>query len=107
MMAEFATSGMGVSEFSSVRGISRSTIHRYLRQQREQNEGNGARPQFLAVKLKATHGRSPRDSGELVLALNSGYKIEIGRGFDAVTLERLLSILVCWFSVKWREGVPC
>jgi transposase-like protein len=93
IMAEFASGGMPASEFCHRHGISRSTIHRYLRKQREQNQGNGAHGQFLAVELRPARANSPANSGGLTVGLANGQKIEVGRGFDGSTLERLLNIL--------------
>jgi hypothetical protein len=93
MVAEFATSGMQQSEFCRTRGISRSTLDRYLRKQRMQNQGNGTSTRFVAVELKTAHGSLSGNSGGLVVALKSGRKIEVHRGFDVPTLERLVGVL--------------
>src|SRR5215469_7950448 len=90
IVAEFATSGRQQSDFCRTRGISRSTLDRYLRKQRMQSQGNGTSTQLLAVELKTAHGSN---SGGLVLALQNGRKIEVHRGFDVPTLERLVSTL--------------
>ena len=94
IVAEFASSGMQQSDFCRTRGISRSTLDRYLRKQRMQNPGHGTSTQLLAVELKTAHGSLAGNSGGLVVALKSGRrKIEVHRGFDVSTLERLVSIL--------------
>jgi hypothetical protein len=91
IVAEFATSGMEQIEFCRSRGISRSTLHRHLNQQRTQQSGAGNR--LLAVEVRAQNGSSAGNSGGLVVALRSGHRIEVNRGFDAATLERLLTVL--------------
>ena len=48
---------------------------------------------MLAVEVRAGSGGSAGHSGGLVVALRSGRRIEVNRGFDAVTLERLLTVL--------------
>ena len=93
ILAEFATGGMQQSDFCRTRGISRSALDRYLRKQRMQNQGNGTSTRFVAVELKTAHGSLSGNSGGLVVALKSGRKIEVHRGFDVPTLERLVSIL--------------
>ena len=93
MVAEFATSGMQASEFCRSRGISRSTLDRHLRKQRAQDQGGRAGHRFLAVEVRAGNGSSAGNSGGLVMALSSGRRIEVNRGFDAATLERLLMVL--------------
>jgi hypothetical protein len=93
IVAEFATSGMQQIEFCRSRGISRSTLDRHLRKQRAQDQGSRAGNRLLAVEIKAGSGSWAGNSGGLVVALTSGRRIEVNRGFDAVTLERLLMVL--------------
>jgi hypothetical protein len=93
IVAEFATSGMQQSEFCRSRGISRSTLDRHLRKQRVQDQGSRAGNRLLAVEVRAGSGSSVGNSGGLVVALTSGHRIEVNRGFDAATLERLLMVL--------------
>jgi hypothetical protein len=57
--------------------------------------------QSKRVRFEGTHllwGRREGDgpgaaSSELVVALTSGRRIEVNRGFDGATLERLLAVL--------------
>jgi hypothetical protein len=93
MVAEFGTSGMQVSEFCRLRGISRSSLDRHLRKQRARDRGIRASHRLLAVEVRAGSENSAGNSGGLVLALSSGRRIEVNRGFDAATLERLLMVL--------------
>jgi hypothetical protein len=93
IMSEFATSGMPQSEFCGSRGISRSTLDRHLRKQRAQEQGNRAGNRLLAVEVKTASGSSASTSSGLVVGLTSGRRIEVNRGFDAATLERLLTML--------------
>ena len=93
MVAEFASSGMQASEFCRSRGISRSTLDRHLRKQRAQDEGGRAGHRLVAVEVRAASGSSASNDGGLVVALASGRRIEVNRGFDAATLERVLMIL--------------
>jgi hypothetical protein len=93
IVAEFATSGMPQSEFCGSRGISRSTLDRHLRKQRAQDQGSRAGNRLLAVEIRAASGRPASSSSGLVVGLTSGRRIEVNRGFDAATLERLLTVL--------------
>ena len=94
IVAEFATSGMRPSVFWRSRGISRSTLDLHLRKQRAQDQGIGAGNRLLAVEVRAASGHSAgHHGGGLVVALGNGSKIEVNRGFDAATLERLLTVL--------------
>jgi len=93
IVAEFATSGMPQSEFCDSRGISRSTLDRHLRKQRAQDQGSRAGNRLLAVEIRTASGRSASTSSGLVVGLSSGRRIEVNPGFDAATLERLLTVL--------------
>ena len=93
IVAEFPTSGMEQIEFCRSRGISRSTLHRHLSKQRTQSQGSGAGNRLLAVEVRAARGSTSGNSGGLVVAFTSGRRIEVSRGFDAATLERLLTVL--------------
>ena len=93
IVAEFATSGMQPSEFCRSRGISRSSLDRYLRRQRVTVPGSGAGNRLLAVEIRTARGSSASNSSGLVVALTRGYRIEVNRGFDGGTLERLLTVL--------------
>ena len=93
IVAEFATSGMQQSEFCGRRGISRSTLDRHLRKQRAQDQGSRAGNLLLAVEIRTASGSSGSSSSGLVVGLTSGRRIEVNRGFDAATLERLLTVL--------------
>ena len=48
---------------------------------------------MLAVEIGIASGSSASTSSGLVLGLTSGCRIEVNRGFDAATLERLLTVL--------------
>lgn len=93
IVAEFATSGMEQIEFCRSRGISRSSLHRHLRKQRTQSQANGGGNRLLAVEVRTESGSTSGNSGGLVVALTSGRRIEVSRGFDAATLQCLLAVL--------------
>ena len=48
---------------------------------------------MLAVEIRTASGSSASTSSGLVVGLSSGRRIEVNRGFDAATLERLLTVL--------------
>src|SRR5260370_34428441 len=93
IVSEFATSGMPQSEFCSSRGISRSSLDRHLRKQRAQDQGSRAGNRLLAVEIRAESGRPASTSSGLVVGLTSGRRIEVNRGVDGATLDRLLTVL--------------
>jgi hypothetical protein len=93
IVSEFATSGMPQSGFCDSRGISRSTLDRHLRKQRAQDQGSRVGNRLLAVEIRTASGRPASSSSGLVVGLTSGRRVEVNRGFDAATLERLLTVL--------------
>lgn len=82
---------MEAIEFCQCRGISRSTLYRHLSKRTQSQAKAGNR--FLAVELRAASGSTSGNGGGLLVALSNGRKIEVSRGFDAATLERLLTVL--------------
>src|SRR5208282_665755 len=101
IVAEFATSGMQQGEFCGSRRISRSTLDRHLRKQRAQDQASRAGNRLLAVEIRTASGSSASSSSGLVVGLTSGRRIEVNRGFDGATLERLLTVLdKVWGDVR-------
>ena len=93
MAVEYEAGGMSREEFCHQHGLALSTLARYRRRQRrrEQGQDESAGPgRWLAVELSGAH---PADASGLAVVLAGGRRIEVGRGFDARTLERLLSLL--------------
>jgi hypothetical protein len=93
IVSDFASSGVPQSEFCGSRGISRSSLDRYLRKQRAQDQGSRAGNRLLAVEIRKASRSSASTSSGLVVALTSGRRIEVNRDFEAATLERLLTVL--------------
>ena len=90
MVAEYEVSGLSRLEFCREHGLAFSTLARY-RRRRKQGPGEGAGPsRWLAVELA---GSPQAGASGLALVLRSGRRIEVGRGFDAKTLEQLVHLL--------------
>ena len=73
LVAEYEASGLDRSAFCQQRGLSLSTLARYRRRQ----------GQTAAADEKRW----------LALEVSSGQRIEVSRGFDADTLQRLLAAM--------------
>jgi hypothetical protein len=95
LVAEFVSSGMPGIEFCRSRGLSRSTLYRHLKHQRSKPNPDpvSADTQLVRVELAGVNRSVASHSGGLAVVLASGRKIEVARGFDAFTLERLVSVL--------------
>lgn len=81
---------MSREEFCRTHGLALSTLARY-QGRREQGQVEGAGPRrWLAVELSGAH---PAGASGLAIVLTGGRRIEVGRGFDAQTLQQLVSLL--------------
>src|SRR5271157_958946 len=95
LVAEFESSGLIRSAFCQQRGLAVATLDKY-RQRVRSRQQSGGRP-FVPVEVVPLMRRdvdsvAGRD-GALVVELRSGRRIEVCRGFDAGTLERLVAVL--------------
>ena len=87
--AEYETSNLTQQEFSKLKSIPLKTLARYMARQRRE-KGDACRTgRWVAVEVA-----EPNDSGsELVVILAGGRRIEVKRGFDGETLQKLLAVL--------------
>ena len=77
-------------EFCQAHGLALSTLARYQRR-REPGQEEGAGPsRWLAVELSRAH---PAGASGLAVVLTGGRRIEVAHGFDAQTLQQLVSLL--------------
>lgn len=93
-MAEYEGSVLGGAAFCQQKGLSRSTLARYRKRQARTVRKAAEGKRWLAVEVSrsAAIGSGERGSG-LAVVLPSGQRIEVGRGFDADTLQRLLAVV--------------
>lgn len=95
LVAEFEASGLMRQEFCRERGLAIGTLDKYRRRLHGKGRSMGA--PMVAVEVvpspaREASGGSDQDSS-FVVESRSGRRIEVRRGFDAGTLERLLSVL--------------
>ena len=96
LVAEFASSGMRQNEFCRSRGLSLSTLARHLKKLRWKRKRKSTRAdcKLLGVELATRKPAAESESScELAVVVSGGRRIEVGSGFDAHTLERLVSAL--------------
>ena len=91
LVSEFLSSGISQDEFCHKRAISRSALYRYLKKHQHLEKPTMA-TELVRVEL-VDIGRSMNGGSGLAVVLRRGRKIEVGEGFDASTLERLLRVL--------------
>jgi len=94
LVAEFEASGLMRAAFCHARGLAVGTLDKYRR--RVQSKPQSRAGALLPVEVFSSpsrHADSETHDGELTVELRSGRRIEVRRGFDAETLERLLTVL--------------
>jgi predicted transcriptional regulator len=98
LVAEFASSGMGRSEFCQSRGLSFSTLDRHLKKLKNQPVSRRRRTRSREGKLvrvelaEAQPTRHPSGCS-LTVVVPGGRRVEVQPGFDLPTLERLINAL--------------
>ena len=92
LVAEHEASGLSRRAFCRDQGLSVSTLDLYRKQRCVR--GEGASPAgWVAVEVSGAKQLCGAPASGLAVALGNGRRIEVGRGFDAATLERLLPLL--------------
>jgi hypothetical protein len=95
LVAEFEASGLKREAFCQQRGLAIGTLDKYRRRAHAGRRSSGG--PMLPVEVDWSSAQKPScDAGGndvLVVELRSGRRIEVRRGFDAGTLERLLTVL--------------
>ena len=91
LLAEYETSGLGRMEFCRQHKVSLATLDRYRK--RRQAQGGAAGSRWLAVEVSSASVAGNGIASGLAVMLPCGRRIDVGCGFDASTLERLLSVL--------------
>lgn len=105
MMSAWARSGLSQKAFCRKRGIPFSTFQywRYQRKVRENGETRSPEPvsvppPFLPVKVIQSQPVVETPEQALTVLLPSGYRIEVGTGFDPGMLRKIIDTL---------ESRPC
>src|SRR5258708_6171419 len=98
LVAEFEASGLIRGGVCEQRGLAVGTLDKYRRRvHKGQQSRRSSKGSMLPVEVVWSTGQNPnRDAGRdgvLVVELRGGRRIEVGCGFDAGTLERLLTVL--------------
>jgi hypothetical protein len=95
LVAEFEASGLKREAFCQRRGVAVGTLDKYRQRVGSLRRSSGGRllpVELVSSTVRDAHSDTGRDSA-LVVELRSGRRIEVCRGFDAETLERLLTVL--------------
>jgi hypothetical protein len=96
LVAEYEASGLTRDGYCQQRGLSVAALDKYRRRVHKWGRSGAAGPMLPVAVVSSTAQRSnwvAGADGVLVVQSRSGRRIEVGRGFDAETLERLLTVL--------------
>jgi hypothetical protein len=93
LVAEFEASGLRRDAFCQQRGLSVAALDKYRRRVHQVRRPFGAPMLPVEVMSCAPEQGSGDAGGVLVVESRSGRRIVVHRGFDAGTLERLLTVL--------------
>jgi transposase-like protein len=94
LVAEFESSGLLRAAFCQQHGLAVGTLDKYRQRVHGGRQSGGSA--FVPVEVVPSAARevnSVASAGGLVVELGRGRRIEVSRGFDAETLERLLTVL--------------
>lgn len=92
LVADYEGSGLSGEEFCRGHGLSRATLARYRKRRAQTKAAPESR--WLAVEWSGGGEGSETGAGSgLAVAVRGGRRVEVGCGFDAGTLTRLLSVL--------------
>ena len=90
LVLEFKQSGQTRNAFCTQHGLSVAALDEYRRRSSAALPG---RERLLPVELVADQAGALKVNSALWVELVGGRRIEVRRGFDAATLERLLTVL--------------
>jgi hypothetical protein len=95
LVAEYETSGLARRAFCTQRGVSVAALDKYRRIHRQPTAQAAGRllPVELLPDVSAVTASGDEPCSHLWLEFSNGRRIAVGRGFDAPTLERLVSLL--------------
>jgi transposase-like protein len=92
LVAEYEASDLSKSEFCRTHSVAVSTLDAYRSGRRQGVREGPAR--WVAVEVPgAKQPETSAPASGLAVVLTKGRRIEVGRGFDATTLEQLLGLL--------------
>jgi len=93
LVAEYEASGLGRQEFCDKQGLSLSTLNRYRKRQQLGTETTTP-SRLIPVEIsRSRQAEASQPSGELLVWLDSGRRIEVRGGFDAKVLQQLIRVL--------------
>ena len=88
LVRSFETSGLTRVQFCARNQVATNTFNRYMQRYSGHPEKVAPKQQLLAVEIVSDNQRT-----EVAVVLRCGLRIEVGRGFDAATLQQVVTAL--------------
>jgi hypothetical protein len=89
LVRDFEASGLERREFCERHAIALNTFNRYVQRYRAKGAAAGNGPQLVAVEVV----NPVAFRAEVVIVLPQGRRVEVARGFDAGTLQQVVTAL--------------
>ena len=89
MVRDFESSGLTRRQFCAGNQVETNTFHRYMQRYAGAIGNNRAEQRLIPVEVID----SVAMRAEVVVVLAGGRRVEVGRGFDARTLQQVVSAL--------------
>jgi transposase-like protein len=94
LVDEYEASGLGRQQFCKKHGLSLTTLNRHRKRKQFGQEKETPERRFIPVEISAAKQQASKErSGELLVWLSSGRRIEVRGGFDARVLGQLVRVL--------------
>jgi hypothetical protein len=89
LVRSFETSGLTKTQFCARNQVATNTFNRYIQRYSGQPNKVERKQQLVAVEIVADNQRRT----EVAVVLRGGLRVEVGRGFDARTLQQVVAAL--------------
>jgi hypothetical protein len=89
LVRSFEASGLTRQQFCSRNQVATNTLNRYMKRYGDRGAAGVQDQQLVAVEIVESVARS----AEVVVVVGCGRRVEVGRGFDARTLQQVVAAL--------------
>jgi len=89
LVCDFESSGLTRQQFCAGNQVATNTFNRYMQRYAGRPKTTEAKPQLVALEVVD----SAALGAEVVVVLARGCRVEVGRGFDAKTLQQVVAAL--------------
>ena len=88
LVRSFETSGLTRVQFCACNRVATNTFNRYMQRYSGHPKNVVPKQKLVAVEIVSDNQRT-----EVAVVLRCGLRVEVGRGFDATTLQQVVMVL--------------